>query len=147
MSAKAIREATGKDILNRLLDSSSGAAKCQFAVVNNETNWEHLRTSHPWLETTVRINTHSHKIHNYIQLHFTFAFAVAYLTYPNDYALFLLSIYFSLSWNNKVKPQQKCAILISDLVDSLSHTHTLSLVLSLTLYSIQYKIKMPRHSL
>lgn len=57
MSAKAIREATGKDILNRLLDSSSGAAKCQFATVNSETNWDHLRTTHPWLETTVRINS------------------------------------------------------------------------------------------
>lgn len=54
MSAKAIREASGKDILNRLLDCDSGAAKCQFAAVNSETNWEHLRTSHPWLETTVR---------------------------------------------------------------------------------------------
>lgn len=53
MSAKAIREATGKDILNRLLDSTSGAAKCQFATVNSETNWDHLRTTHPWLETTV----------------------------------------------------------------------------------------------
>lgn len=53
MSAKAIREATGKDILNRLLDSSSGAAKCQFATVNSETNWDHLRTTHPWLETSV----------------------------------------------------------------------------------------------
>lgn len=53
MSAKAIREATGKDILNRLLDSSSGAAKCQFAAVNSETNWDHLRTTHPWLETSV----------------------------------------------------------------------------------------------
>lgn len=53
MSAKAIREATGKDILNRLLDSSAGAAKCQFAAVNSETNWDHLRTTHPWVETTV----------------------------------------------------------------------------------------------
>lgn len=52
MSAKAIREATGKDILNRLLDSSSGAARCQFATVNSETNWDHLKTTHPWLETT-----------------------------------------------------------------------------------------------
>lgn len=56
MSAKAIREATGKDILNRLLDSSSGAAKAQFATVNSETNWDHLRTTHPWLETSVRMH-------------------------------------------------------------------------------------------
>lgn len=54
MSAKAIREATGKDILNRLLDNSSGAAHCQFATVNSETNWSELVASNPWLETTVR---------------------------------------------------------------------------------------------
>lgn len=53
MSAKAIREATGKDILNRLLDSSSGAARCNFATVNSETNWDELRANNPWLETTV----------------------------------------------------------------------------------------------
>lgn len=53
MSAKAIREATGKDILNRLLDSSSGAARCHFASVNSETNWDDLLASHPWLQSTV----------------------------------------------------------------------------------------------
>lgn len=53
MSAKAIREATGKDILNRLLASDAGAARCRFAAVNSETNWDELRASNPWLETTV----------------------------------------------------------------------------------------------
>lgn len=62
MSAKAIREASGKDILNRLLDSSAGAAKCQFATVTSETNWDHLRTTHPWLETTVCQNEKKKKI-------------------------------------------------------------------------------------
>lgn len=53
MSAKAIREGTGKDILNRLLDSSSGAARCQFASVSSDTNWDELLASHPWLKSTV----------------------------------------------------------------------------------------------
>lgn len=57
MSAKAIREATGKDILNRLLDSTSGAARCNFAAVNSETNWEELLASNPWLASSVSTNT------------------------------------------------------------------------------------------
>ena len=36
MSAKAIREATGKDILNRLLAKDSGAAQCKFASIDPE---------------------------------------------------------------------------------------------------------------
>lgn len=53
MSAKAIREASGKDLLNRLLDSTSGAAKCRFASVNENTQWNQLLVDNPWLETTV----------------------------------------------------------------------------------------------
>ena len=53
MSAKAIREATGKGILNRLLDSSAGAATCKFAAVTEETNWNELLAANPWLDTTV----------------------------------------------------------------------------------------------
>lgn len=53
MSAKAIREASGKDLLNRLLDGSSGAAKCRFASVNENTQWSQLLVENPWLETTV----------------------------------------------------------------------------------------------
>lgn len=53
MSAKAIREATGKDILNRLLDSNSGAATSRFASVSSETNWTDLVAANPWLETSV----------------------------------------------------------------------------------------------
>ncbi|XP_055374613.1 ATP-citrate synthase isoform X2 [Condylostylus longicornis] len=52
MSAKAIREATGKDILNRLLDEKSGAANCRFASVDPETNWNELVNKNPWLQTT-----------------------------------------------------------------------------------------------
>lgn len=53
MSAKAIREATGKDLLNRLLDTDSGAARCKFAAVNESTNWNELIASNPWLQTEV----------------------------------------------------------------------------------------------
>lgn len=51
MSAKAIREATGKDLLNRLLDTNSGAARCKFAAVNETTNWDELVANNPWLKT------------------------------------------------------------------------------------------------
>lgn len=53
MSAKAIREATGKDILNRNL-KNVGAATCRFAAVTAETNWSDLLQANPWLESTVR---------------------------------------------------------------------------------------------
>lgn len=53
MSAKAIREATGKDILNRHLGNVAGAAPCKFAAVSSETNWSELVQQNPWLETTV----------------------------------------------------------------------------------------------
>lgn len=55
MSAKAIREATGKDILNRHLGNVAGAAPCKFASVTSETNWNELVQQNPWLETTVSI--------------------------------------------------------------------------------------------
>lgn len=55
MSAKAIREATGKDILNRLLDGKSGAAQCRFASVTPETNWGKLVDENQWLLNTVSI--------------------------------------------------------------------------------------------
>lgn len=55
MSAKAIREATGKDILNLHLGDVAGAAPCKFASVTEETNWNELVKNNPWLETTVSI--------------------------------------------------------------------------------------------
>lgn len=57
MSAKAIREATGKDLLNRLLNGSAGAARCNFATVNEATNWESLVGNNPWLLNTVSGHT------------------------------------------------------------------------------------------
>lgn len=53
MSAKAIREATGKDILNRTLNKESGAATSRFASVTSDTKWSDLLAANPWLETTV----------------------------------------------------------------------------------------------
>ncbi|KAF4524526.1 hypothetical protein B566_EDAN002798 [Ephemera danica] len=50
MSAKAIREATGKALLNQHLPSDCGAAQCRFASVDEDTKWEALATSNPWLK-------------------------------------------------------------------------------------------------
>lgn len=50
MSAKAIREATGKDLINRHL-TSCGASKCKFATVTHETDWNKLVDANPWLTT------------------------------------------------------------------------------------------------
>lgn len=52
MSAKAIREATGKDILNRHLLNHSDATPCRFATVTQDTNWAELVEKNPWLETS-----------------------------------------------------------------------------------------------
>lgn len=54
MSAKAIREATGKELLNKLLDATSGAARCKFAAVTESTNWNDLVADNPWLQTEVK---------------------------------------------------------------------------------------------
>lgn len=53
MSAKAICEATGKDILNRHLnDNGAGVETCRFATVNMETDWSQLSAQQPWLLNT-----------------------------------------------------------------------------------------------
>ncbi|CAG2166518.1 unnamed protein product [Oppiella nova] len=49
MSAKAIREATGKDLLNRYLKGSANNSR--YAVVNEDTNYSDLIASNPWLKT------------------------------------------------------------------------------------------------
>ena len=56
MSAKAIREATGKDLINRLLPSGTAAAKSKFAAVTETTDWQDLLAQNPWLKTEVRAN-------------------------------------------------------------------------------------------
>ncbi|XP_071454638.1 ATP-citrate synthase [Hetaerina americana] len=50
MSAKAIREATGKGLLNRHLSAAgSPLSSCQFASVDEQTNWNTLLADNPWL--------------------------------------------------------------------------------------------------
>ena len=51
MSAKAIREANGKDILNRFLDSVASHSK--FVSVDEHTNLADLANQHPWLTQQV----------------------------------------------------------------------------------------------
>lgn len=50
MSAKAIREATGKDLINRELPSGTNAVKCRFVAITEETNWTDIVNEHPWLQ-------------------------------------------------------------------------------------------------
>ncbi|XP_037956465.1 ATP-citrate synthase isoform X3 [Teleopsis dalmanni] len=53
MSAKAICEATGKDILNRHLNNNgAGVEVCRFATVNTSTDWSKLVSNNPWLLNT-----------------------------------------------------------------------------------------------
>uniref|UniRef100_A0A1B6DX35 ATP-citrate synthase n=1 Tax=Clastoptera arizonana TaxID=38151 RepID=A0A1B6DX35_9HEMI len=52
MSAKAIREATGKDIINRNLPKNTVAAQCKFAAVTETTNFIDLLVDQPWLKTS-----------------------------------------------------------------------------------------------
>lgn len=72
MSAKAIREATGKDILNRTLDRNTSVATSRFASVTPETRWDDLLSANPWLANTVRQYSNSEL--NYF---FHFIFIVA----------------------------------------------------------------------
>lgn len=51
MSAKAIQEATGKDLINRTLTPGTKAAKCQFVTITENTNWPHVIAENPWLKT------------------------------------------------------------------------------------------------
>lgn len=55
MSAKAISEATGKDIINRNLAPLTSAVKCRFASINENTKWEDLVQDNPWLKSEVLI--------------------------------------------------------------------------------------------
>jgi len=51
MSAKAIREASGKDLINRNLPDGTAAVKCQFASVTEGADWTELLSNNPWLKT------------------------------------------------------------------------------------------------
>lgn len=48
MSAKAIYEATGKDLLNRFL-CSGAVVKSQFAVIDENSDWQKVIDENPWL--------------------------------------------------------------------------------------------------
>ncbi|XP_063600025.1 ATP-citrate synthase-like [Penaeus indicus] len=48
MSAKAIREATGKALLQKNLPAGV-CAPCRYAAVTEDTQWDALATQHPWL--------------------------------------------------------------------------------------------------
>lgn len=63
MSAKAIREATGKELINKYLEGGNeiGVAKSRFASVNETTDWNQLAVENPWLETTVSGNFNGYK--------------------------------------------------------------------------------------
>ncbi|KAK7789855.1 hypothetical protein R5R35_003762 [Gryllus longicercus] len=50
MSAKAIREATGKRILNQHL-TGTAAEPCRFAAVSESTDWGELVAENPWLRS------------------------------------------------------------------------------------------------
>ncbi|XP_039307124.1 ATP-citrate synthase isoform X2 [Solenopsis invicta] len=51
MAAKAIREATGKDLINRKLLAGTKAAKCRFVSITDSTDWINIVNEHPWLKT------------------------------------------------------------------------------------------------
>lgn len=51
MSAKAIREATGKNLINRNLSQDLKAAKCRFVTIDQNTNWTNIIIDNPWLKT------------------------------------------------------------------------------------------------
>ncbi|XP_030757355.1 ATP-citrate synthase isoform X2 [Sitophilus oryzae] len=50
MSAKAIREATGKNLINQRLGDTA-AAQCRFASINPDTKFSEVVANNPWLKT------------------------------------------------------------------------------------------------
>lgn len=58
MSAKAIREATGKALLNQHLPAGSGAAQCRYASVDEDSKWEAVVAGNPWLQNEVGQECH-----------------------------------------------------------------------------------------
>jgi len=51
MSAKAVREASGKDLLNRFLAAT--AIPSRFVSVDEKTNLKDLGNQYPWLTSQV----------------------------------------------------------------------------------------------
>ena len=55
MSARAISEACGKRLLNDNLPADAGAAKCRFAAVPEDVDWDSLAGQELWLRNEVRL--------------------------------------------------------------------------------------------
>jgi len=51
MSARAIWEATGKDLINRNLQQCDSVVQCRCAVFDESTSWDQLLAKEPWLQT------------------------------------------------------------------------------------------------
>ncbi|XP_076256595.1 ATP-citrate synthase isoform X2 [Rhynchophorus ferrugineus] len=51
MSAKAIREATGKNLINKHLGNDTAAALCRFASIDANTKFAEVVANNPWLKT------------------------------------------------------------------------------------------------
>lgn len=51
MSAKAIKEATGKHLINKHLSGNTAAVQCRFASVDPDTKFSELVANNPWLKT------------------------------------------------------------------------------------------------
>ncbi|KAG6794650.1 ATP-citrate synthase [Apis mellifera caucasica] len=51
MSAKAIYEATGKNLINRKLSSGTNVIKCRFVTITEGVNWTDIINDYPWLQT------------------------------------------------------------------------------------------------
>lgn len=51
MSAKAIYEAAGKELLNKSLEGTT--IKNKFVTVTEDVNWPQLIADNPWLQTEV----------------------------------------------------------------------------------------------
>jgi len=51
MSARAIWEATGKDLINRNLKRCDSVVQCRFAIFDETTSWDQLLAKEPWLQT------------------------------------------------------------------------------------------------
>ncbi|CAG9854459.1 unnamed protein product [Phyllotreta striolata] len=51
MSAKAVREATGKQLINKHLGGNTAFTQCRFASVDPDTKFSQLVADNPWLKT------------------------------------------------------------------------------------------------
>lgn len=51
MSAKAIREAAGKNLINKYLAGDTAAVQCRYASVDEKTKFSELVANNPWLKT------------------------------------------------------------------------------------------------